>query len=55
VASSWHTKRYAIRVAEEGFKKLLKGLCYVPRLLITDKLKSYTAAKREVLPGVEQR
>jgi putative transposase len=27
----------------------------VPRVLITDKLKSYAAAKREMLPGVEHR
>jgi putative transposase len=27
----------------------------VPRVLITDKLKSYGAAKREILPGVEHR
>jgi putative transposase len=34
---------------------LLKGLHYVPRVIITDKLKSYGAAKREILPGVEHR
>jgi putative transposase len=34
---------------------LLKGLTYVPRVIITDKLKSYGAAKREILPGVEHR
>jgi putative transposase len=27
----------------------------VPRVIITDKLKSYEAAKREILPGVEHR
>ena len=32
---------------------MLKGCTYVPRVLITDKLKSYHAAKREVLPSVE--
>ena len=37
------------------FKKLLKGLQYVPRVLVTDKLKSYGTAKREILPGVEHR
>jgi transposase-like protein len=31
----------------------LTGLQYVPRLIITDKLKSYSAAKAEVLPSVE--
>jgi putative transposase len=30
-------------------------LAYVPRVLITDKLKSYEAAKRESLPSVEHR
>ncbi len=37
------------------FRKLLKGLHYVPRVIVTDKLRSYTAAKREILPGVEHR
>jgi len=37
------------------FRKLLKGLRYVPRVIITDKLKTYGAAKREILPGVEHR
>jgi putative transposase len=41
--------------AKKFFRKLLKGLTYVPRVLITDKLKSYAAAKREILPGVEHR
>jgi putative transposase len=30
-------------------------LQYVPRVIITDKLKSYSAAKAEILPGVEHR
>jgi putative transposase len=41
--------------AKKFFRKLLKGLAYVPRALITDKLKSYGAAKREVLLSVEHR
>ena len=41
--------------AKKFFRKLLKGLQYVPRVLITDKLASYGAAKREVLPSVEHR
>ena len=41
--------------AKKFFRKLPKGLTYVPRVIITDKLKSYGAAKREVLPGVEHR
>jgi putative transposase len=41
--------------AKKFFRKLLKGLRYVPRVIITDKLASYGAAKREILPGVEHR
>src|SRR5262245_23244263 len=41
--------------AKKFFRKLLKGLTYVPRVIVTDKLKSYGAAKREVLPSVEHR
>src|SRR5438128_6849267 len=41
--------------AKKFFRKLLKGLRYVPRVIITDKLKSDGAAKREILPGVEHR
>ena len=41
--------------AKKFFRKLLKGLAYVPRVLITDKLKSYGAAKRELLPSIEHR
>ncbi len=43
------------RAAKKFFRKLLKGLTYGPRMIITDKLKSYGAAKREILPGVEHR
>jgi putative transposase len=43
------------KAAKKFFRKLLKGLHYVPRVVITDKLKSYGAAKREILPGVEHR
>jgi putative transposase len=48
-------KRRDKRAAKKFFCKLLKGLTYVPRVIITDKLKSYEAAKREILPGVEHR
>jgi len=43
------------QAAKKFFRKLLKSLTYVPRLIITDKLKSYGAARREMLPGVEHR
>src|SRR5262245_34009102 len=38
--------------AKRFFRKLLKGLLYVPRLLVTDQLGSYGVARREVLPSV---
>ena len=43
------------QAAKRFFRKLLKGLHSVPRVITTDKLKSYGAAKREILPGVEYR
>jgi putative transposase len=43
------------QAAKRFFRKLLKGLQYVPRVIITDKLASYGAAKREILPSVEHR
>jgi putative transposase len=41
--------------AKTFFRKLLKGLTYVPRVIITDQLKSYGAALREILPSVDHR
>ena len=43
------------QAAKRFFRKLLKGLRYAPRVLITDKLKSYAAAKKQIMPGVEHR
>jgi putative transposase len=43
------------KAAKRFFRKLLKGLQYVPRVIITDKLRSYGATKREILPGMEHR
>jgi putative transposase len=47
--------RPSAKAAKRFFRKLLKGLQYVPRVIVTDKLKSYAAAKRDILPGVEHR
>ncbi len=41
------------KAAKKFFRKLLKTLHYVPRVIITDKLRSYSAAKDVVLPSVE--
>jgi putative transposase len=43
------------KAAERFFRKLLKGLQYVPRVIVTDKLRRYAAARREIMPGVEHR
>jgi putative transposase len=43
------------QAAKTFFRKLRKGCQYVPRVLMTDKLTSDGAAKREMLPGVEHR
>ena len=43
------------QAAKKFFRTLLKGCQDIPRVIITDKLKSYGAAKRELLPGVEHR
>ena len=41
--------------AKRFLKWLLKGLQYVPRVLVTDKLRSYGVAQRQLLTGVEHR
>jgi putative transposase len=55
VLDSLVQRRRNKQAAKKFFRKLLKGLRYVPRVIITDKLKSYGAAKQEMLPGVEHR
>jgi len=40
------------RAAERFFRKLLKGQGREPRRLVTDKLRSYAAAQRTVMPSV---
>jgi putative transposase len=41
--------------AKRLLRKLLKKQMRPPRVMITDKLASYPAAKRELMPGVEHR
>ncbi|MBI3530543.1 MAG: IS6 family transposase [Betaproteobacteria bacterium] len=43
------------KAAKRFFRKLLKGLRYCPRVLVTDKLSSYTVAHEEMMPGVNHR
>ena len=48
-------KRRDKRAAKRLLRKLLKRQARVPRVMITDKLASYGAAKGEVMPSVEHR
>src|SRR3954466_6582214 len=48
-------KRREQRAAKRLLRKLLKKQGRAPRVLITDKLASYAAAKGEVMPSVEHR
>jgi putative transposase len=41
--------------AKSFFRRLLKGLEYLPRVVITDTLASYGVAHRALLPSVEHR
>jgi putative transposase len=43
------------KAAKRLLRKLLKREGIAPRVMITDKLASYGAAKREIMPGVEHR
>ncbi|PBC35611.1 IS6 family transposase [Rhodococcus sp. ACS1] len=43
------------KAATRFFRKLLKGLRYVPRVIVTDKLASYEVAHRETMASVEHR
>jgi transposase-like protein len=44
-----HQPRRDAKAAKKFFRRLLKGLRYVPRVLVTDKLASYQVAHRMVL------
>lgn len=48
---SRRNKRAALRL----MRKLLKVQGTAPRVMITDKLRSYSAAKIELMPGIEHR
>src|SRR3954468_20815736 len=48
-------KRRDKQAAKRLLRKLLKKQGRVPRVMITDKLASYSAAKSEVMPSVEHR
>ncbi|EJJ30872.1 IS6 family transposase [Rhizobium sp. CF142] len=43
------------KAAKRLMRELLKGQGRSPRVIISDKLRSYGAAKRDIMPGVEHR
>ncbi len=43
------------KAAKRLMRRLLKGQGRAPRVMVTDKLRSYDAAKREIMPSVEHR
>ncbi len=47
--------RHDTQAAKRPLCKLLKRQCRAPRIMATDKLASYGAAKRAVMPSVEHR
>jgi putative transposase len=47
------TSRRDTKAATRFFRKLLTGLRSVPRVLVTDKLASYGAAHRRLIPSVD--
>lgn len=49
------TSRRDAKAATRFFRKLLQGLEYVPRVLVTDKLASYGVAHRRLIRSVEHR
>jgi putative transposase len=48
------SRRHAL-AAIKFFRRLLTGLRYVPRVLVTDKLASYRPAHRVLMPSVQHR
>jgi putative transposase len=43
------------KAAQRFFGRLLKGLQYVPRVIVTDKLRSCDLTQRQLLPNIEHR
>ena len=41
------------KAAKKFFRKLLKAMGYVPRLIVSDKRRSYEEARAEIMPSVE--
>ena len=54
-SSTFWSNADASQAAKRLLRKLLKKQMRPPRVMITDKLASYGAAKREIMPGIEHR
>ena len=52
---AWFNLTGTPRPPNGSFRKLLTKQCRVPRVLVTDKLRSYQVAHRAVTPWVEHR
>jgi putative transposase len=53
--TSWSPPAVTPRLPPGSFRQLLRGLRYVPRVLVTDKLASCGVAHRRLIPSVEHR
>jgi putative transposase len=53
--TSWFSLGGTPKQPNVFFRRLLKGLQYAPRVIVTDKLRSYGVAQRQLLPKVEHR
>src|SRR5215469_13787362 len=51
----WWTIDETAAAAKRFFKRLLHGLRYKPRRLVTDGLRSYSVAQRAILPDARHR
>ncbi len=51
----WTLRRRDTRAAKRLLRKLMKRQTRPPRVMVSDKLASYGAARREVMPSVEHR
>ena len=54
-STSWSNLAGDAKAASRFFRKLLTKQCRVPRVVVTDKLRSYQVAHRAVMPSVEHR
>ncbi|MCF7728165.1 DDE-type integrase/transposase/recombinase [Sulfitobacter sp. M22] len=55
VLNIWVQSRRNTKAAKRLMRNLRKRHGSAPRVMITNKLRSYGAAKREIMPGVEHR